>query len=117
MRYDNLFEPISGDQPCGPDLLLEDDDDYIEYYFEAIDRVPMRYIVSGETGEVFDRKNIDIKKEVAAIDKLLERTRCLRLLALEAQFQALAGRIIGFSECIQTMQGLLDRCEPQDRGR
>ncbi|MBS8227544.1 ImpA family type VI secretion system protein [Vannielia litorea] len=109
MRYDNLFEPISGDQPCGPDLLLEDDDDYIEYYFEAIDRVPMRYIVSGETGEVFDRKNIDIKKEVAAIDKLLERTRCLRLLALEAQFQALAGRIIGFSECIQTMQGLLER--------
>ncbi len=109
MRYDNLFEPISEDQPCGPDLLLEDDDDYIGYYFEAIDRVPMRYIVSAETGEVFDRKNIDIKKEVAEIDKLLERTRCLRLLSLEAQFQALSGRIVGFSECVQAIQGLLER--------
>lgn len=109
MRYDNLFEPISEDQPCGPDLLLEDDDDYIEYYFEAIDKVPMRYIVSAETGEVFDRKNIDIKKEVAAMDKLLERTRCLRLLSLQAQFQILSGRIVGFSDCVQAMQGLLER--------
>ncbi|MFY0635746.1 MAG: type VI secretion system ImpA family N-terminal domain-containing protein [Vannielia sp.] len=109
MRYDNLFEPISEDQPCGPDLLLEDDNDYIEYYFEAIDKVPMRYIVSSETGEVFDRKNIDIKKETAAIGKLLEKSRCLRLLSLEAQFQALAGRVIGFSECVQAIEGLLER--------
>ncbi|SIO01162.1 ImpA family type VI secretion system protein [Vannielia litorea] len=109
MRYDNLFEPISADQPCGPDLLLEDDNDYIEYYFEALDRIPMRFIISSETGEVFDRKSIDIKAEVAAIDKLLERTRCLRLLSLEAQFQALAGRIVGFCECVQAIEGLLAR--------
>lgn len=108
MRYDTLLEPISEDQPCGPDLLLEDDDDYIEYYFEAIDRVPMRFITNQETGEIFDRKSIDLKKETAAIGKLLERSRCLRLLMLEAQFQALAGKVVGFSECLETAAALLE---------
>ncbi|MDF1872441.1 type VI secretion system ImpA family N-terminal domain-containing protein [Vannielia sp.] len=108
MRYENLLEPISDESPCGPDLLLEDDDGYIDYYFEALDRVPMRFIVNQETGEVFDRKNIDIKKESAEIAKLLERTRDLRLLVLEAQFQALAGRVVGFSECTNAMASLIE---------
>lgn len=109
MRYDPLLEPVSADAPCGPDLLLEDDDDYIEYYFEALDRVPMRFILNQETGEVFDRRSIDIKKETAEIGKLLERSRDFRLLCLEAQFQALAGKVVGFSECLQIMAALLEK--------
>ena len=42
-----------------------------------------------------------------AIAGLLEQSRDLRLLTLEARFQALAGQIEGFSECVQAIAALV----------
>ncbi|MBT0957265.1 type VI secretion system ImpA family N-terminal domain-containing protein [Alphaproteobacteria bacterium KMM 3653] len=109
MRYDALLEPISEDDPCGPDLSATYDEDFELYYFEAIEKVPTRFVVNSDTGEVFDRKSIDIKAEVKTIGKLLERSRDLRLLSLEAQFQALSGTMGGFSECLQIMAALMEK--------
>ncbi|OWU69178.1 hypothetical protein ATO2_08730 [Roseovarius sp. 22II1-1F6A] len=108
MRFDRFLEPISADDPCGPDLLLDDDDGYIEYYFEAIDRVPMRYILNSDTGETFDRRSIDWKAEWAQIEPLLERSRDIRLLVLDAKFQILCGRIIPFTEAVIAIATLLE---------
>lgn len=106
MRYEHLLDAISEDQPCGPDMEMEGDDAFIDYYYEAQARIPERF-VSMATGEIFDRKSVDLKGEVAQIESLLKRTVDLRLLILEARFQALAGRITGFSECVQMTARLL----------
>lgn len=108
MRYEHLFEPISEDDPCGPDLSATYDEDYEMYYFEAIERIPQRFYDS-KTGEPFDRKAIDVKEEVKQISGFLDRSRDIRLLVMEAQFQILCGNIIEFSECIQAIDGLMER--------
>lgn len=108
MRYAKLFKPVSDDDPCGPDLSATYDEDYEMYYFEAIERIPSRFY-DAKTGEPFDRKNIDIKAEVKEISGFLERSRDIRLLVMEAQFQILCGNVTEFSECLQTIDGLMQR--------
>ncbi|MYZ50516.1 ImpA family type VI secretion system protein, partial [Propylenella binzhouense] len=108
MRYAWLFEALPGPQPCGPDLDETGDDEYLSYVLTAEDRLPARFY-DRDTGAPFDRSNIDLKAEVAAISALLERSRDLRLLTLEARFHALAGQVAGFSECLQAIAGLVER--------
>lgn len=107
MRFDFLLSPISGDAPCGADLLLEDDPDFVNYYFEVDARFPERYI-NIATGEVFDPKSVDLKAEQKAIEGLLKKSRDLRLLAIDAQFSILAGKFKPFSEAVVAMANLLD---------
>lgn len=107
MNVDALLVPLSADAPCGPDLAAEDDEAYLEYYFEALARLPERFY-NEKTGAVFDRKSVDLKSETTAIGDLLKRSRDLRLLSLEAQFQILAGQMFGFTDCVLAMAGLLD---------
>jgi type VI secretion system protein ImpA len=104
MRFDKLLEPVSDEMPCGADLELEGDDAYIDYYYEALARIPERFLSGGQP---FDRKEINLKSEVAAIAGLLDKTRDLRLLVIEAKFQALGGTIKGFSECVQACAMLI----------
>jgi type VI secretion system protein ImpA len=108
MRYDSLLEAISADEPCGPDLDETGDNAYLNYVLPATDKLPARFY-NKDTGAPFDRGSIDIRAEARAIASLLERSRDLRLLALESRFQCLAGHIVGFTECLETMAGLLDR--------
>lgn len=106
MRYETLLEPISDDAPCGPDLEAEGDDDFIDYYYEALANLPTRF-VDLTSGEIFDRKSIDIRAQVSKIEGLLQRSVDLRLLVLEAQFQALSGTLQGFAECVNAIAQLL----------
>ncbi len=108
MRYDKLFEPVSEDEPCGPDLDESEDDDYLNYTLTAEERIPGRFF-DPDTGAPFDKSSIDLKSEVKQISKLLEGSRDIRLLCLEARFQCLAGQITGFCECIVTIAGLIER--------
>ena len=107
MRLDDLLKPISPDAPCGEDLLTIDDADFIDYYFNVEDRLPTSYF-NVLRGSLFDAKSIDQKSESAQIDALLKRSRDLRLLALEAKFQILAGRFKGFAEAVLGVAGLLE---------
>lgn len=107
MRFDDLTKPISPDAPCGPDLLDEGDNDFLAYYYDAEAKMPDRY-VSLQTGEPFDKAAIDLKAEQKAISGLLSRTVDLRLLALDARFSALAGRIKPFCEAVIAMANVLE---------
>jgi len=107
MSLERLLAPVSDALPCGPDLEAADDGDFIDYYFGAIDRLPESYVNSA-TGEVFDRRTIKVSDERKVIDKLLERTRDLRLLAIGAQFAALGGRIDAVADYVDLMAGLLE---------
>jgi type VI secretion system protein ImpA len=107
MRFDTLINRVSDDEPCGPDLDEAGDDQYLNYMLGADNRMPTRYLDS-ETGQPFDRAQIDLKVETKTISEFLEQSRDLRLLTLEARFQALAGQVTGFSECLQAIASLLD---------
>lgn len=105
MSYETITDPITDDQPCGPDLEEIGDDAYIDYYYEAMARIPERFL---QGGQPFDRKSIDAKTEAKQIAALLEKSRDIRLLVLDAQFQALGGTIAGFSDSVQAIARLLD---------
>lgn len=117
MRLDDLLKPVSADAPCGEDLLIADDPDFIDYYFNVEDRLPTSYF-NVVRGTLFDAKSLDQKAETAQIDALLKRSRDLRLLALEAKFQALTGRFKGFAEAVlgvaRLMEAYPDAVHPVD---
>ena len=107
MNYDKITDPISPDAPCGADLLAEDDPDFLEYFFEAPERMPTKYYDLVRE-ELFDAKSIDFKGEEKQIEALLKRTRDLRLLGIQARFQILAGRLHGFCDAFTAMADLLE---------
>ncbi len=108
MRHDKLLEPLSDEEPCGPDLDEEGDDDFINYTFGAEDRLPTRFF-EADSGAPFDKSTIDLKSEIKQITNLLNTSRDLRLLSLDARFNCLSGNIIGFSEAIQASAQLIDK--------
>lgn len=108
MRPEDLIQPISAEAPCGEDLLLADDAEFVDYYFSVEDRFPASYFNLAR-GTLFDPKTIDAKAEAAQIEPLLKRSRDLRLLGIEAKFQILSGRWKGFVDAVSGMAALLDR--------
>lgn len=107
MRADDLLKPVSPDAPCGDDLLVVDDPDFIDYYFNVEDRLPTSYF-NILRNELFDPRSVDQKGESAQIEALLKRSRDIRLLVLEAKFQILAGRFKPFCETVQAIAGALE---------
>lgn len=107
MRPDDLIRPISPDAPCGPDLLAEDDDAFLDYYFNVEDRLPTSYY-NISRGTLFDPRSIDQRAESAQIDALLARSRDLRLLVIEAKFQILSGRLKGFATALEGIARVLE---------
>ena len=107
MNYDKISDPISPDAPCGPNLLLEDDPEFLDYFFEAPERMPTKYYDLVRE-ELFDPKSVDFKGEEKKIEALLKRTRDVRLLGIQARFQILAGRLHGFCDAFNAMADLLE---------
>src|SRR5262245_51699467 len=107
MRYDRLLEPVSEAEPCGPDLDEAGDDEYLNYVLAVSSRIPERFYRSD--GKPFDRTEIKLKPETDTIGALLDRTRDLRLLCIEARFQSFAGELPGFADCLQAAAGLVEK--------
>ena len=116
MSFAWALTPIDVASPCGSDLDATDDSAFLDYYYDALSRIPERYIKPGlesdkgriTEDEVFDPKSIDIKTEVATIKGLLERSRDLRLFSLWAQFECLAGRLEPLADVIEAMADALE---------
>ena len=54
------------------------------------------------------RQSIDFAKDIAPAAVLLDRSRDLRLLSLEARLRAITGDIAGFCECVVAAASLLE---------
>jgi type VI secretion system protein ImpA len=108
MRFDSLLNPVSETEPCGPDLDEVGDNQYLNYMLGAENRIPTRYL-DPVTGAPDNTIKIDLKAETKSIGEFLQQSRDLRLLTLEARFQALAGQLTGFSECLQTIAALIEK--------
>ncbi|MEY1556973.1 ImpA family type VI secretion system protein [Yoonia sp. R2331] len=109
MTLDWLNEPISDDEPAGPDLEAADDAGFLDYYYEAEALMPERYFTPGiksdkdefAPGALFDKKSISLKDHNPKIEGLLKRSRDLRLLSLQARLCILAGDLTGFVDALE----------------
>lgn len=96
-----IAEPISDDQPCGPDLDEEFDMDFMNFVAEVEGDLPTSYFK-------FDPAAMKFDSYYDRIGELLERTRDIRLLVPLAKLRILQGNIAGFAEAIDALKTLLE---------
>jgi type VI secretion system protein ImpA len=82
---------ISGDDPCGPDLDLEGDTEFMNFIAATEGQLPASYYA-------FDRASIDFSAALQAAEKLLKRTLDLRLIVLMAKLSILNRDVAGFAQ-------------------
>ena len=102
-----LTVPLSQEAPCGPDLDLDGDIDFLNFMARAEGLLPASYF-SGPGGQPFDRSTIDVSKEFAAAALFFDRTRDIRLLVLLAKFAILSRSTGDFVTCLQAIANLLE---------
>jgi type VI secretion system protein ImpA len=93
--------PISAGAPCGPDLDLAGDGEFMNYLAGAEGHLPSSYFA-------FDRKLVDFAALSTDAHKLLERTHDIRLLALLAKLAILNRDLKGFSFWLSETARLVD---------
>jgi type VI secretion system protein ImpA len=82
---------VSDEDPCGPDLDLEGDTEFMNFTAATEGQLPASYYA-------FNRASIDFAAASQAAEKLLKRTLDLRLLALLAKLAILNRDIAGFAQ-------------------
>jgi type VI secretion system protein ImpA len=107
VELESLTAPVSEADPCGPDLDLEGDPDYLNFLAKAEGILPASYF-HVQDGKPFDRGSIDFAAEFQTAKPLLERTRDLRLLATIAKLHILNRDLSGFTDCTTAVATLLD---------
>jgi type VI secretion system protein ImpA len=90
------LDPVAGSDPCGEDLDLAGDADYLNFLAYVDGLLPTRYFE-------FDRSKVDIEGQTVLLQALKKRTRDLRLYAIEAKFRILDRDLAGFVEAVGTM--------------
>ncbi len=108
LSLESLTEPLPGAEPCGPDLDLVGDPDFMTFMAAAEGLVPATFF-SGPGGGPFDRTKVDFESAYKVIARLAGRTRDLRLLALLAKFRILDRDLAGFMTALEAIAVLLDR--------
>jgi type VI secretion system protein ImpA len=78
----SYFAPISVEAPCGPDLDAEGDPEFMNFMAAIEGQLPAAFFS-------FDRKSIDFDAANASGEKLLARSRDVRLLVLLAKLSIL----------------------------
>ncbi|WP_460450341.1 type VI secretion system protein TssA [Alsobacter sp. SYSU BS001988] len=97
--YRALEQPLKPGDPCGPDLDLEGDDDYLNFFAVQEGVMPATFFVDGQPF-AFDPSIVDVDELVAKIGALLSRTRDLRLVMLLARLSILNGNLAEFSRSV-----------------
>ena len=121
--YAALVAPVSDTEPCGPDLDLSGDSQYLNFVVGTEQSLPKSYFehttASGEK-TVFDPKSIDPEAFFTTAMPLLAQTRDLRLLALLAKIAILGRDLPSFQSCLRAMADLLtshwSEVHPQGEG-
>jgi type VI secretion system protein ImpA len=82
---------VSDDDPCGPDLDLEGDTEFMNFIAATEGQLPASYYA-------FNRASIDFSGALQGAEKLLKRTLDLRLLVLMAKLSILNRDVTGFAQ-------------------
>ncbi len=105
---DALCVPLSDADPCGPDLDLAGDPDYLNFFAQTEGVLPSSFF-SSEDGKPFDRSSVDLPGHVEAMLPLWKRSRDLRLLVMRAQLLILNRDLGGFAVAIAAIAHWLDK--------
>jgi type VI secretion system protein ImpA len=100
-----LANPLSENDPCGPDLDMRGDEDYLNFVTIAEGILPSEFFTDGAP---FDASTIDVDGQIARMAPFLGRTRDIRLLSLLARFLVLDRNLAGFVAVIEAMGRLLE---------
>jgi type VI secretion system protein ImpA len=103
-----LCEPFSAADPCGPDLDLEGDAEYLNFFARSEGVLPTQFF-SPEDGKPFDRSTVDLRGQIDAIDPLWKRSRDLRLLVMRARLLVLNRDLGGFATALGAIAEWLDK--------
>lgn len=106
IEFAALSAAVSDAEPCGPDLDLAGDADYMNFVARAEGLLPTTFF-SGPEGKPFDRSAIEFDIELATIWSLVVRTRDIRLLVIFAKLLILNRALPGFVNCIGLVDTLL----------
>jgi len=98
---EGTLEPISAEAPCGPDLDLEGDPEFLNFMAATEGQLPGSFFS-------FDRKSIDFPAVFAAAGPLLKRTHDIRLYALLAKLAILNRDLPGFENWMSAIASLLE---------
>lgn len=91
-----LCRPVAGPDPCGEDLDLAGDVDYLNFVAQAEGAIPTSFF-SAEDGKPFDRSAVDFDSLFALTRPLLARTADIRLLILQARLSILNKNLAAFT--------------------
>jgi type VI secretion system protein ImpA len=105
---DELCLPLSEADPCGPDLDLAGDPEYLNFFAQTEGILPSSFF-SADDGKPFDRASVDLPRQIEAIAPLWERSRDLRLLAIRARLTIMDRDLAGFSASIAAIADWLDK--------
>jgi type VI secretion system protein ImpA len=98
--YEFLVAPVSDAEPCGPDLDLRGDNDFMNFTAFADSVLPASYFR-------FDRSEVDLAGQITAMKKLLQATRDLRLLVILAKYQILDRQLEPFVNTVAAIATLV----------
>jgi type VI secretion system protein ImpA len=102
-----LCIPLSKADPCGPDLDLAGDPDYLNFFAQTEGLLPSSFF-SVEDGRPFDRASVDLPRQIEAIGPLWRRSRDLRLLVIRARLMILDRDLGGFAVSVAAIAAWLD---------
>ncbi len=92
---------VSEDDPCGPDLDLEGDTEFMNFIAATEGLLPASYYA-------FNRASIDFPAASQTAEKLLKRTLDMRLLALMAKLSILNRDVAGFAQRLGNIAWLVN---------
>jgi len=114
-----LCTPIEGADPCGPDLDLAADADYLNFFAQVEGVLPASFF-NALDGTPFDRATVDIAGQLEAIKPLLTRTRDIRLLIMQGRLQILNRDLAGFAASMTAaaywLDAFWDQVHPRPEG-
>lgn len=100
-----LANPLAENDPCGPDLDIRGDEDYLNFVTIAEGVLPSEFF---RDGAPFDASAIDVDGQITRITPFLGRTRDIRLLSLLARFLVLGRDLAGFVAVIESIGRLFE---------
>lgn len=114
-----LCTPIAEADPCGPDLDLAGDIDYLNFFAQVEGILPASFFDALD-GTPFDRASVDLAGQLEAIKPLIARTRDIRLLIMQARLQILNRDLAGFAVSLAAaaywLEGFWDQVHPRPEG-
>ena len=104
----SLCVPVAdGNQPCGPDLDLSGDADYLNFFAQVEGILPSSFFNSLD-GTPFDPSSVNIDDQLLALKPLIERSRDIRLLVIQARLHMLNRDMAGFATSLAVIAYWLD---------